>query len=368
MVSSVMPRGGHGRLTPQTARRAYMTRRRNNTPNPISPVPMEYFIGGLEIVCPNCSALHFPGETVGRSCHQGKVSLPDLSSFPYEIQELMTSNSVESKYFQTKIRSYNSSLAFASMGAQDLFVTESMDRFIILTGPLHPHDNRVPSYAQLYILDSEAANNIRIAASGPLACHTHILTLLDSVLRRVNPYTSAYRKMHQVEKDKEHRACIENQKMCQVQMLIQRNHCEVAAIFVDQDGHVPSKRDIAVLPHNCGFVRISPLNHNRDPMKYSLLYPAGCRSFEDLRTVDDIVCSTSKEAAQRRGLLADDSEWDACLAEVALFQMPCQLRQLFLRQFSSSIIQTTLDHCGPNTRDILVRTFLVETLTQLVSR
>ncbi|UYV81362.1 hypothetical protein LAZ67_20000935 [Cordylochernes scorpioides] len=52
-------------------------------------------------------------------------------------------------------------------------------------------------------------------------------------------------------------------------------------------------------------------------------------SFEDLRTVDDIVCSTFKEAAQRRGLLADDSEWDACLAEAALFQMPCQLRQLF---------------------------------------
>ncbi|UYV70293.1 hypothetical protein LAZ67_7002421 [Cordylochernes scorpioides] len=53
------------------------------------------------------------------------------------------------------------------------------------------------------------------------------------------------------------------------------------------------------------------------------------QSFEDLRTVDDIVCSTFKEAAQRRGLLADDSEWDACLAEAALFQMPCQLRQLF---------------------------------------
>ncbi|UYV61908.1 K02A2.6-like [Cordylochernes scorpioides] len=112
-----MPRRGRGRLTLQTTRRAYMTRRRNNTPNPISPVPTEYFIGGLEIVCPNCSALHFPGETVVRSCcHQGKVSLPALPSFPYEIQELMTSNSVEAKYFQSKIRSYNSSLDFASMG------------------------------------------------------------------------------------------------------------------------------------------------------------------------------------------------------------------------------------------------------------
>ncbi|UYV66597.1 hypothetical protein LAZ67_4002252 [Cordylochernes scorpioides] len=272
-----------------------MTRRRNNAPNPISPVPTEYIIGGLDIVCPYCSALHFPGETVGSSCcHKGKVILPTLSSFPYEMMELMTSNSVEAKYFQTNIRSYNSSLAFASMGAQvDVFSGQGPFCYRIhgqiyhLTGPLHPHENRAPSYAQLYILDSEAANNTRIAASRPLECHPGILTLLDSVLRRVNPYTSAYRQMHQVELAEEHRARIENRQMCQVQMLIRQNHCrdlrrynapsvsEVAAIFVDQDGHVPSNRDIAVFPHDRGLVRISPLNPNCDPMTYPLLFPAG---------------------------------------------------------------------------------------------
>ncbi|UYV70096.1 hypothetical protein LAZ67_7001779, partial [Cordylochernes scorpioides] len=283
-----MPRRGRGRL-------AYRTRRGNNAPNPISPVPTEYIIGGLDIVCPYCSALHFPGETVGSSCcHKGKVILPTLSSFPYEMMELMTSNSVEAKYFQTNIRSYNSSLAFASMGAQvDVFSGQGPFCYRIhgqiyhLTGPLHPHGNRAPSYAQLYILDSEAANNTRIAASRPLECHPGILTLLDSVLRRVNPYTSAYRQMHQVELAEEHRARIENRQMCQVQMLIRQNHCrdlrrynapsvsEVAAIFVDQDGHVPSNRDIAVFPHDCGLVRISPLNPNCDPMTYPLLFPAG---------------------------------------------------------------------------------------------
>ncbi|UYV73907.1 hypothetical protein LAZ67_11001363 [Cordylochernes scorpioides] len=58
-----MPRKGRGRLTLQTARRAYMTLRRNNTPNPISSLPTEYIIGGLEIVYPNYSYLHFPEET-----------------------------------------------------------------------------------------------------------------------------------------------------------------------------------------------------------------------------------------------------------------------------------------------------------------
>ncbi|UYV68444.1 IKK1 [Cordylochernes scorpioides] len=55
-----MHRNGLGRLTPQTVSRAYMTRRRNNTPISISPVPTADIIEGLGIVCPNCSALHFP--------------------------------------------------------------------------------------------------------------------------------------------------------------------------------------------------------------------------------------------------------------------------------------------------------------------
>ncbi|UYV82503.1 hypothetical protein LAZ67_21002595 [Cordylochernes scorpioides] len=74
---------------------------------------------------------------------------------------------------------------------------------------------------------------------------------------------------------------------------------------------------------------VNPKDSERYHLRLLLLHVAGAQSFEDLRTVDDIVCSTFKEAAQRRGLLADDSEWDACLAEAALFQMPCQLRQLF---------------------------------------
>ncbi|UYV82683.1 hypothetical protein LAZ67_22000535 [Cordylochernes scorpioides] len=74
---------------------------------------------------------------------------------------------------------------------------------------------------------------------------------------------------------------------------------------------------------------VNPKDSERYHLRLLLLHVAGAQSFEDLRTVDDIVCSTFKEAAQRRGLLADDSEWDACLAEATLFQMPCQLRQLF---------------------------------------
>jgi len=52
-------------------------------------------------------------------------------------------------------------------------------------------------------------------------------------------------------------------------------------------------------------------------------------SFEDLRTVDGILCETFKEAATRMNLLEDDNEWDKALEEARDFQMPHSLRELF---------------------------------------
>ena len=47
------------------------------------------------------------------------------------------------------------------------------------------------------------------------------------------------------------------------------------------------------------------------------------------RTHNNKVYSTFKEAAISRGLLADDLEWERCIEEAILTQMPAQLRNLF---------------------------------------
>ena len=41
-------------------------------------------------------------------------------------------------------------------------------------------------------------------------------------------------------------------------------------------------------------------------------------------------CASLHEACLRRGLLDDDSEWDRCMEEAAAFQLPPQLRALFV--------------------------------------
>ena len=65
----------------------------------------------------------------------------------------------------------------------------------------------------------------------------------------------------------------------------------------------------------------------------------GPTSFEALRMVNNRVCATFREACQLRGLLEDDAQWDATMAEAATVQSPERLRNLFV------ILLIT---CGPS--------------------
>jgi len=64
-------------------------------------------------------------------------------------------------------------------------------------------------------------------------------------------------------------------------------------------------------------------------LRLLLLHVKGATSFQYLRTVENKVFSTFKEAAIERHLLADDKEWEDAISEAESFQMPPQLRQLF---------------------------------------
>ena len=55
----------------------------------------------------------------------------------------------------------------------------------------------------------------------------------------------------------------------------------------------------------------------------------GATSFQHLRTVDNIVYQTFKDAFNALGLLQDDREWDDCLEEAGTVQAGGQLRRLF---------------------------------------
>eukprot|EP00959_Pyramimonas_sp_CCMP1952_P127287 2662318-Pyramimonas_sp.AAC.1 len=75
---------------------------------------------------------------------------------------------------------------------------------------------------------------------------------------------------------------------------------------------------------------VTPTAGERFYLRLLLNNVPGCKSYEDVRTVDNVVCATFREAAARRGLLRGDEEWDWALQEATEWQMCPQLRSLFV--------------------------------------
>ncbi|KAH7698989.1 hypothetical protein AAVH_33912, partial [Aphelenchoides avenae] len=88
----------------------------------------------------------------------------------------------------------------------------------------------------------------------------------------------------------------------------------------------------------------SPRNIERFHLRLLLLHVKGAVSYEDLRTVDGVVCQTFVQACVLRGITTDDSEWDRTLEEAVIWQFPRQLRELFA---------LILVHCLPKEPGIL---------------
>ncbi|KAI8557126.1 hypothetical protein RHMOL_Rhmol05G0311100 [Rhododendron molle] len=73
----------------------------------------------------------------------------------------------------------------------------------------------------------------------------------------------------------------------------------------------------------------SPNYGERFYLRLLLTVVKGPTSFECLRTVENVVHHTFKEACVARGLLEDDDEWVQCLQEAAVMKTGYQLRRLF---------------------------------------
>lgn len=65
-------------------------------------------------------------------------------------------------------------------------------------------------------------------------------------------------------------------------------------------------------------------------LRLLLIKVPGPTSYEFLRTFNTILYDTFQAACAIRGFIEDDAEWDRCLEEAVMFQMPLQLRKLFV--------------------------------------
>lgn len=74
---------------------------------------------------------------------------------------------------------------------------------------------------------------------------------------------------------------------------------------------------------------LSPSQKETFFLRLLLLRVKGATCFRDLKTFNGVAYATFGQACVARGPTVDDREWDLCLKEAAMAQMPVQLRWLF---------------------------------------
>ncbi len=101
----------------------------------------------------------------------GAFTLPAIRELPPYLRDLFTGNTAEAWQFKKNIRAFNCAFAFTSVGCnidRRLEDRGGIQPFAIhgqlchQTGPLEIRQGTCGSYAQLYIIDTGRANNIRM--------------------------------------------------------------------------------------------------------------------------------------------------------------------------------------------------------------
>ncbi|KAH7903120.1 hypothetical protein BJ138DRAFT_1021123, partial [Hygrophoropsis aurantiaca] len=255
-------------------------------------------MGPMNVVCPNCKALHFDCEKLSKSsrrnpkfgdcCLTGQIDLPRLEAFPQELQRLYE-DPQDSRSFRKNIRQYNAALSFTSLGVnidRQMEQRGGISSFKIhgelchRMGTLLPEEGEQPTYAQLYIYDPAEATNIRHQRNSELS-HA-IFAEIQDVLHRHHPYVNLYKQAHRVmaEVPAEQRTGIS----CRLHFIEGSDGrtynlptADEIAVVIPGDGseEVSDKRDIVLRLQGGGLRRISQLSHAYSPLHYVLLFPRG---------------------------------------------------------------------------------------------
>jgi hypothetical protein len=149
---------------------------------------VEDYIGKFEHICPHCSSINFADEKVGGAyslcCHKGKVKLPKFKGPDKNLKRLfLDKNNDLSKNFRENIRNYNSACGFASMLTTIDPLTEKSGTMLFKVNGEVSHcvakslipNQKKPSYGQLWVLDSETANEIRLQHPANTKCLPEVI-------------------------------------------------------------------------------------------------------------------------------------------------------------------------------------------------
>jgi hypothetical protein len=260
--------------------------------------------------CNDCGAWNYlteKGQSDGRyaiCCGKGNafpVSQDQtLKRPPDDLVALLTDATSEAREFRNHIRNYNSSFAMASiinkkdsvMGTPGPFVYKANGQsYTAAATSMLQGDGSTPKFAQLWIVESSAANQFRLndPANESLSPHAaSIMSRLDLILRESNVLIERYVTMGEKIREEETLAAAEGRQPRTVSMTFVRDPTrrsrtdnlptkdEVAIVYVgDGPGCMPGNYELAIYSRNPdpsitgpGLQRIKSIDLKADPMAF----------------------------------------------------------------------------------------------------
>ena len=255
----------------------------------------------MTIECSHCHAFHWKAESLtgstiannkfGMCCYQGKISLPPLDQPPHELLKYLTDQQPVGKQFRDQIRTYNYALAMTSVGRELDYSINREGRgpytFVLqgqlnhLSGALHPAQGVPPTYAQLYIYDSDVALQYRLGHQNNTLLDRIVLNELQNMLIDRHPGVQLYKQAYTLTRHMPP----ENQCRIALRFTETTNRSVYAnplpgvneiAVILPGDGDTPTDSQDIILFRNGGSCRRIQDSHPLYPsLRYVLLFPTG---------------------------------------------------------------------------------------------
>lgn len=147
-----------------------------------------------------------------------------------------------------------------------------------MVGSLSTPLNDPPSYAGLFLLDSNVALDICMTHPENKNCSVEIMQELQAMLNSVNPYAQLFTSMKDISAISVNNLSL---KFTTDNTFDRRRYNrlsteEISAVFVSNDGAPSGKYDFIIYAKGTNILhRISYLNPHCNPMCYPLLFPCG---------------------------------------------------------------------------------------------
>ena len=228
-------------------------------------------------VCDFCNAYRWKDEVPGFCCGKGKVHLESLPPPPDEILHLYESANDE---FLNKLRSYNNSLALASIGCDEKLLHGFNPTFKIQgkiyhrIGSLTPQDGEIPKFAQIYFHDTDHEAENRLFHNPYLDLPT--INILQNCLHRVNPYVQSFKSA--LDFGDEHtdiQLVLRADKKPSGEHVRRYNLPTASEVAVIMPGEHAENLDIILQRKTGDIQRINARHRSYDPLHYVLLFPHG---------------------------------------------------------------------------------------------